>query len=159
MNVFKIGGSVVDEIHETAICDIKDISEQGRLVIVHGGGKEVTTNANRLGKKQEFVVSPGGIKSRYTDKETAEIFTMVMAGKINKSIVRMLLREGVKAVGISGIDGGFLRADRKKKLAILNSNGRKMMIEGGYTGKIRFVDPSLIILLLEKGYVPVISPV
>ena len=159
MNVFKIGGSVVDGIHETAICDLKSISEQGRMVIVHGGGKEVTTNANKLGKKQEFVVSPGGIKSRYTDKETVEIFTMVMAGKINKSIVRMLLKEGLKAVGISGIDAGFLKANRKKKLAILSSNGRKMMIEGGYTGKIRSVDPALMILLLENGYLPVISPV
>lgn len=159
MNVFKIGGSVVDGIHKTAINDLKSISEQDRLVIVHGGGKEVTANANKLGKTQEFVVSPGGIKSRYTDKETAEIFTMVMAGKINKCIVRLLLSKGVKTVGISGIDGSVLKANRKKKLAVLNNNGRKMMIEGGYTGKIESVDPTLINLLLKNGYLPVISPV
>jgi acetylglutamate/LysW-gamma-L-alpha-aminoadipate kinase len=159
MNVVKIGGSVVHGINETALSDLKRISEEAKLIIVHGGGKEVTVNANKLGKPQEFVVSPGGIKSRYTDKETAEIFTMVMAGKINKGIVRLLLSLGLKAVGISGIDGGLLRANRKKKLAILNSKGRKMLIEGGYTGKIGSVDPALIILLLNHGYLPVISPV
>ena len=59
-----------------------------------------------------------------------------MSGKINKSIVRMLLRQGIKAVGITGIDGGILKALRKKKLLIINEYGRKVMIEGGYTGKI-----------------------
>ncbi len=82
-----------------------------------------------------------------------------MAGKLNKAIVRMLLRHGINAVGITGIDGGVLKADRKKKLVIINDRGRKMVIDGGYTGKINSVDPSLITLLLEKEYVPVISPV
>ncbi len=159
MNVIKIGGSVVDGIHETAIGDLKSISEKDKLVIVHGGGKEVTAIANKLGKTQDFVVSPGGIKSRYTDKETAKIFTMVMAGKINKCIVRLLISNGVKTVGVSGVDGDVLKANRKKRLAVLNNNGRKMMIEGGYTGKISSVDPTLINLLLENGYLPVISPV
>ena len=85
------------------------------------------------------------MKSRYTDKETAEIYTMVMSGKINKAIVRMLLREGLKAAGISGIDGGMLKAERKKKLLIINEKGRKMVIDGGYTGRINSVDPSLLI--------------
>jgi acetylglutamate/LysW-gamma-L-alpha-aminoadipate kinase len=84
---------------------------------------------------------------------------MVMAGKVNKALVRVLLRDGIKAAGISGIDGGVLKAVRKKKLAIINDKGRKMMIDGGYTGKINSVDPSLITLLLEKGYIPIISPV
>lgn len=159
MIVVKIGGSVVDGLHQTTMADLKKTSENSRLIIVHGGGKDVTITANKLGKAQEFVVSPSGIRSRYTDKETAEIYTMVMAGKLNKLIVRMLLRYNINAAGITGIDGGFLRADRKKKLVIINDRGRKMVIDGGYTGKINFVDPSLITLLLEKGYVPVISPV
>ena len=106
------------------------------MVIVHGGGKEVTNTAIKLGKEQKFIVSPSGVKSRYTDKETILIYTMVMSGKINKSIVGMLLRQGIKAVGITGIDGGTLKALRKKKLLIINEYGRKVMIEGGYTGKI-----------------------
>jgi len=159
MIVIKIGGSVVDGLHRTTIADLKKTSEISKLVVVHGGGKDVTTTANKLGKAQGFVISPGGVRSRYTDKETAEIYTMVMAGKLNKTIVRMLLRHGIKAVGITGIDGGLLKADRKKKLVIINDRGRKMVIEGGYTGKINSVDPSLITLLLEKEYLPVISPV
>jgi [amino group carrier protein]-L-2-aminoadipate 6-kinase len=159
MIVVKIGGSVVDGLHQTTMADLKKISEMSKIVIVHGGGKEVTLTANKLGKAQGFVVSPGGVRSRYTDKETVEIYTMVMAGKLNKSIVRMLVRHGINAAGITGIDGGVLKADRKKKLVIINDRGRKMVIDGGYTGKINSVDPSLITALLEKEYVPVIAPV
>lgn len=159
MIVIKIGGSVVDGLHASALADIKAISEREKLVFVHGGGKEVTATATKLGKNQEFIVSPGGVRSRYTDKETAEIYTMVMSGKINKAIVRMLLEQEIKAVGIAGIDGGMLRAERKKKLLIINEKGRKMIIDGGYTGKISTVDPSLIHDLVDNGYTPVISPI
>src|ERR671922_801393 len=126
---------------------------------LHGRGKEVTSTATKLGKEQKFIVSPGGVRSRYTDKETADIYTMVMSGKINKVIVGMLLRQGIMAVGVAGIDGGILKAERKKKLLIINEKGRKMVIDGGYTGKINDVDPFLVNILVAKGYVPVISPI
>ncbi|HKG89448.1 MAG TPA: acetylaminoadipate kinase, partial [Nitrososphaeraceae archaeon] len=99
MIVLKIGGSIVDGLHSTTFPDIRTISENNKLILVHGGGKDVTSIANKLGKEQKFIISPGGVKSRYTDKETAEIYTMVMSGKINKAIVGMLLRAGIKAVG------------------------------------------------------------
>jgi acetylglutamate/LysW-gamma-L-alpha-aminoadipate kinase len=159
MIVVKIGGSVVDGLHLTTLQDIKNISEKYKLVIVHGGGKEVTNIATKLGKQQRFIISPSGVKSRYTDKETAEIYTMVMSGRINKAIVGMLLRQGIKAAGITGIDGCLLKAQRKKKLLIVNEKGRKMAIDGGYTGKIYSVDPLLVHALLDQGYIPVISPV
>lgn len=159
MIVIKIGGSVVDGLHPSTLADIKAIAEKDKLVFVHGGGKEVTSTATKLGKEQKFIVSPGGVRSRYTDKETAEIYTMVMSGKINKAIVGMLLRQGIKAVGIAGIDAGVLKAERKKKLVIVNEKGRKMAIDGGYTGKINAVDPSLVNTLVESGYVPVLSPI
>ena len=159
MIVVKIGGSIVDGLHFSALEDIKNIIKRDKLVLVHGGGKEVTTIATKLGKEQKFIVSPGGVKSRYTDKETAEIYTMVMSGKINKAIVGMLLRHGIKAVGITGLDGFILKAQRKKKLLIINENGRKMVVDGGYTGKIDTVDASLIQMLLAQGYTPVISPI
>ena len=159
MIVIKIGGSVVDGLHPSALADIKAIAENDKLVFVHGGGKEVTATATKLGKEQEFIVSPGGVRSRYTDKETADIYTMVMSGKINKAITGMLLRQGIKAVGIAGIDGGVLKAERKKKLMIINEKGRKMIIDGGYTGKINAVDPALIHILVDNGYVPVVSPI
>lgn len=159
MIVIKIGGSVVDGLHPSTLADIKAISQKEKLVFVHGGGKEVTATATKLGKEQKFIVSPGGVRSRYTDRETAEIYTMVMSGRINKAIVGMLLRQGIKAVGIAGIDAGMLKAERKKKLLIVNEKGRKMIIDGGYTGKISDVDPSLVNSLVGGGYVPVVSPV
>jgi len=90
MITIKIGGSVVDDLHPSTISDIKKISEKDGVILVHGGGKEVTKVCKQLGKEPKFVTSPSGIKSRYTDKETAEIFTMVMSGRVNKTIVRML---------------------------------------------------------------------
>jgi len=159
MITIKIGGSVVDNLHPTTISDIKKIVEQEGVVLVHGGGKEVTKISKELGKEPKFVVSPGGIKSRYTDKETAEIFTMVMSGKINKTIVCMLQKNGINAIGLSGIDGKIIQAERKKKLLIVNEKGRKQAIDGGYTGKITNVNASLLKLLLEQGYTPVISPI
>ena len=159
MIVIKLGGSVVDGLHPSTLADIKAIADKYKLVFVHGGGKEVTATATKLGKEQKFIVSPGGVRSRYTDKETADIYTMVMSGKINKAITGMLLRQGINAVGIAGIDGGMLKAERKKKLLIINEKGRKMMIDGGYTGKISAVDPALVHNLVDNGYVPVVSPI
>jgi acetylglutamate/LysW-gamma-L-alpha-aminoadipate kinase len=159
MITIKIGGSVVDNLHPTTILDIKKIVEQEGVVLVHGGGKEVTKVSKELGKEPKFVVSPGGIKSRYTDKETAEIFTMVMSGKINKTIVGMLQKNGINAIGLSGIDGKIIQAERKKKLLIVNEKGRKQAIDGGYTGKITNVNATLLKSLLELGYTPVISPI
>jgi [amino group carrier protein]-L-2-aminoadipate 6-kinase len=159
MITIKIGGSVVDDLHPSIISDIKKISEKEGLILVHGGGKEVTKVCKQLGKEPKFVTSPSGIKSRYTDKETAEIFTMVMSGRINKTIVRMLQQNGINAVGLSGVDGKIIEAERKKKLLIVNKKGRKQAIDGGYTGKISNVNDSLIKLLLDQGITPVISPI
>ena len=159
MIVIKFGGSVLYDLHPSIIEDIRQISLNEKMVLVHGGGNEVTNIATKLGKEQKFIVSPSGIRSRYTDKETAEIYTMVMSGKINKIIVRMLVQAGIRAVGISGIDDNILRAIRKTKLTVLNERGRKMIIEGGYTGKIQSVETSLLNTLTEGGYLPVVSPI
>lgn len=159
MITIKIGGSVVDNLHPTTISDIKKVAESEGVIIVHGGGKEVTKVSEQLGKEPKFVVSPSGIKSRYTDLETAEIFTMVMSGRINKTIVRLLQKNGVNAIGLSGVDAKVLQAERKKKLFIINEKGRKQAIDGGYTGKITEVNAKFVKSLLEQGYTPVISPI
>ena len=159
MITIKIGGSVVDNLHSTTISDIKKVVESEGVILVHGGGKEVTKVSEQLGKEPKFVVSPSGIKSRYTDQETAEIFTMVMSGRINKTIVRLLQKNGVNAIGLSGVDAKILQAERKKKLIIVNEKGRKQVIDGGYTGKITEVNVKFIKSLLEQGYTPVISPI
>ncbi|TFH02684.1 MAG: acetylaminoadipate kinase, partial [Nitrosopumilus sp.] len=114
MITIKIGGSVVDNLHPSTILDIKKVVESEAVIIVHGGGKEVTKVCKQLGKEPRFVTSPSGIKSRYTDKETVEIFTMVMAGRINKAIVQMLQKNGINAIGLSGVDGKLIQAERKK---------------------------------------------
>ncbi len=159
MIVIKIGGSVVDGLHESTMPDLKDVVSHDKVILVHGGGKEVTSIAEKLGKQQKFVVSPGGIRSRYTDKETAEIYTMVMSGKINKEIVLMLQKNSINAVGLSGVDGAIIKAERKKKLVIIDERGRKVAIDGGYTGKITTVNSSLLHSVTDSGYVPVVSPV
>ncbi len=159
MIVIKIGGSVVDGLHESTIKDLKTVINHDEVILVHGGGKEVTSIAENLGKEQKFVVSPGGIRSRYTDRETVQIYTMVMSGKINKEIVIMLQKDGINAVGLAGIDGAIIKAERKKKLIIIDERGRKVVIDGGYTGKINAVNVSLLNTITTGGYVPIISPV
>lgn len=160
MIVLKIGGSILKEgLNPALIRDIKKTLKTDKLVIVHGGGDEVTKIAENLGKAQEFIVSPSGIRSRYTDKETVKIYTMVMAGKINKEIVASLLGRGISAVGLSGIDAALLRAKRKKRLVIIDERGRRRIIEGGFTGKISQVNKNVIKLLIDNGYVPVVSSI
>ncbi len=159
MITIKIGGSVVDDLDPSTVADIKKVADTEGIIIVHGGGKEVTRVCRQLGKEPRFVTSPGGIKSRYTDMETVEIFTMVMSGRINKSIVQMLQKNGINAIGLSGVDARIIEADRKKRLFIKNEKGRKQAIDGGYTGKIRNVNSGFIKLLLEHGLTPVIAPV
>ncbi|MDH5624351.1 MAG: [LysW]-aminoadipate/[LysW]-glutamate kinase [Candidatus Bathyarchaeota archaeon] len=157
--VVKIGGSILKGVSSELVSDIKNVLSKNQIVLVHGGGKEVTEIASKLGKKQEFVVSPNGFRSRYTDKETIEIFAMVMAGKINKQIVSTLQSQGISALGLSGLDGFLVQAKRKKRLVIVDERGRKRVVDGGYTGKISEVNASLLQLLLENGYVPVIAPI
>jgi acetylglutamate/LysW-gamma-L-alpha-aminoadipate kinase len=159
MIVVKIGGSIVDGLHPSILDDFLEISRKEKIVIVHGGGNEVTNIANSMGKEQKFIVSPEGKRSRYTDRDTAMIYTMVMSGKISKNITNLLTSKGLLSVGITGIDGETIIAERKKKLLILNEKGRKMVIDGGYTGKVSKVNPRLINILLENGYIPVISPI
>jgi acetylglutamate/LysW-gamma-L-alpha-aminoadipate kinase len=157
--VVKIGGSILEEVPAELVTDIKNVLSEHQLVLVHGGGKGVTEIASKLGKEQKFVFSPTGFRSRYTDKETMEIFTMVMAGKINKKIVSALQTQKIPVVGLSGLDGFLVRAKRKKRLIIVDERGRKRVIDGGYTGKVTQINVSLLQLLLENGFVPLVSPV
>ena len=113
--------------------------------------------AEKLGKKQQFITSPEGIKSRYTDKETSEIFTMVMSGLLAKQIVLTLQKNGINSVSLTGIDGALLRAARKKKLIVVDDRGRKIAIDGGYTGKINEINTQFLELLLSQGVVLFLS--
>lgn len=158
--VCKIGGSVIDGTDPSLVDDMKGLIQGGtRLVVVHGGGDQVTEIAEKLGKPQRFVTSPEGIKSRFTDRETAEIYAMVMSGLLAKKIVRTLSSSGLTCISLTGADCGVLRATRKKRLVILDERGRKVAIEGGYTGKIEQVNTKFLNELLNSNIVPIISPV
>jgi [amino group carrier protein]-L-2-aminoadipate/L-glutamate 6-kinase len=158
--VCKIGGSIIAGVNPTIVEDIKDIRKSGgNIVLVHGGGDQVTEIAEKMGKKQQFITSPEGIKSRYTDKDTAEIFTMVMSGLLAKQIVQILEKSGIQSVSLTGVDGMIMKAQRKKKLIVIDERGRKVAIEGGFTGKINSVNTNFLGTMLDGGIVPVISPV
>jgi [amino group carrier protein]-L-2-aminoadipate 6-kinase len=158
--VVKIGDRVLNRaLSEAGLTDLRRVSQATPTVLVHGGGDTVTSVAQSLGLEQKFVVSPEGFRSRYTDEETIQVFTMVMTGKINKEIVRRLQSRGIPAVGLSGLDGGLIRASRKKRIVVKDDRGRRRVIDGGYTGRITGIAASLIQSLLAENYLPVIAPV
>lgn len=160
--VIKIGGDLLFKKYLLPIIeDLKFCRERRNLdvIFVHGGGDIVTAVANKFGIEQKFVVSPSGFKSRYTDDKAIEIYTMVMAGKINKELVSFLQKNGLSAIGLSGIDGSLLIAERKKRIIVVDERGRRRIINGGYTGRIIKVNTELLSKLLLDKYIPVISPV
>ena len=158
--VAKIGGSLMKEgVPQNLVEDVATLAPSHHLLIVHGGGDVVTQYATRLGKEQRFVVSPEGIRSRYTDRETAEIYQMVMSGLLAKRLVLAFGKAGVRSISLTGADGLLMQGKRKTKLVIMDDRGRRVAIEGGYTGKVVGVNVSLLDYLLSQGYVPVVSPV
>ena len=140
--VVKYGGSALeDELLKKAVMgDVVLLTLVGiKIVLVHGGGPELSAVLKRLGKESTFV---GGL--RVTDKETVEVAQMVLAGKVNKGLVNLIQNVGGTAVGISGMDGHLIEA--------------KTLDESlGYVGDIVAIHPAPIVDLLEKGYIPVVS--
>jgi len=159
--VIKMGAEVIEHNLDEVILDIKNniVGNGYRVVIVHGGGDIVSRYSRMMGIEPVFVMSPSGIRSRYTSKEELEVYIMVMAGLINKMIVAKAINMGLKAIGLSGVDGGIVEAIRKRRIIIVDERGRKRVIDGGYTGKITSVNPSIILNLLDEGFTLVISPI
>ena len=157
MLVIKVGGS--EGISLEAVCkDIAELVHQGKeLILVHGGSGETNTISEKLGHPPRFVTSVSGYQSRRTDRKTLSIFEMVYCGKINKAIVESLQGQGVNALGLSGLDGRLLEGPRKKTLRIVE-NGRRMVLRDDYTGRVQTVNTALLRLLLDNGYLPVVSP-
>jgi len=151
--VVKVGGRTLKNIEAIA----RDLINHQPFVLIHGGGDFVTQYSKKMGVEPKIVTSPSGVRSRYTDEDELEVFVMVMAGKVNKEIVSKLLDLGIKAVGISGVDGPTLIAERKKRIVVLEK-GRRRVIPGGFTGKIREVNTSLLNSLLAEGYNVVLAP-
>ena len=142
--VIKYGGNAMinEQLKQQVMEDIVLLWLIGvKVVLVHGGGPEINDLMDRLGKKPQFV---DGL--RVTDKETVDIVQMVLAGKVNKTLVNLLEMKGGKAMGISGMDGRLIESEIKDERL-------------GYVGKITKVHISPVLDLLEKGYIPVISTI
>ena len=128
-----------------------------RVVLVHGGSHETNVLSEKLGHPPRTITSPSGHTSRRTDRETLDIFTMVYCGRVNKSIVEHLQRQGVNAVGLSGIDGGLWRGTRKSAIRALEQ-GRTVIIRDDLSGSVDRVDADFLNLLLDSGRIPVLTP-
>jgi acetylglutamate/LysW-gamma-L-alpha-aminoadipate kinase len=154
--VLKLGGA--EGLDFQSICeDVASLKFDRKVVVVHGGSAEANALGKALGQPPRFVTSPSGYTSRYTDRPTLEIFAMAINGKLNTLLVEQLQGLGVNALGLSGLDGGLIRARRKPAIRILE-NGKRKVLHGDYTGKITTVNAELLIRLLEFGVTPVISP-
>lgn len=124
-----------------------------RVCVIHGGGKQLNELAARLGVVQTVIEG-----RRVTDDDTLELAKMIFRGKINTEILSALRNRGVHAVGLSGIDGGVVRARRRPPKDIVNrTTGERQTIDFGHVGDVIEIDESLILLLLENDYLPVIS--
>ncbi len=142
--VVKYGGNAMvnEDIKHSVMGDVMLLRLIGvRVVVVHGGGPEISGLLRRLGKRSEFV---DGL--RVTDEETAEVVQMVLAGKVNKSLVSLLQTLGGRAIGLCGLDGGMIEAKQLDERL-------------GLVGEITRVDPQPVLDVLEKGYIPVVSTI
>ncbi len=142
--VVKYGGNAMvnEELKQSVMRDLVLLSLIGiRVVLVHGGGPEINDMLNRIGKESKFV---DGL--RVTDKETMDIVQMVLAGKTGKNLVNLLQSIGGKAIGLSGVDGHMIKAQKLDDLH-------------GFVGEITSIDTTPILDILEKGYIPVVSTI
>ncbi len=141
--VIKYGGAAMEnaQLKDSVLSDILLLNYVGmKVILVHGGGKEISQWMEKLGKKPQFVEG-----RRVTDEETLEIVEMVLAGKTNKDLVARLWKLGGKAVGISGKDGELILAKRKEGL--------------GEVGEVEKVNPRILDILINEGYIPVVCSV
>lgn len=146
--VVKYGGNaMIDEnLFNAVMSDIVLLTIVGiRVVVVHGGGPEINEMLNKTGKESIF---KDGL--RYTDEETMDIVQMVLCGKVNKNLVGAINRKGGNAIGLCGVDGGMIKAEK-----LVKGDGT----EYGLVGNIVEVDPTLVMDALEKGYIPVVSTI
>lgn len=156
--VVKLGGT--EGVDFTSICaDAVSLQQRGQqLVFVHGGSAEANALGEALGTPPRFITSPSGYTSRYTNRQTLEIFLMAVNGKVNTLLVESLQRLGINAFGLCGLDGRLLQAERKETIQSVE-DGKRKLIHDDYTGKIEAVNAKLLEMLLAAGLLPVIAPV
>jgi acetylglutamate kinase len=154
--VIKLGGhAMVDPVVlENAIRDAVLLHYVGiRVVLVHGGGPEISEKMKAMGKESVFI---GGL--RVTDPETLEIAQMVLVGKINAGIVSLIAKCGARGVGLSGSDGNLIIA-KKMDLQKIEIGGVQKEVDLGHVGEIECIDPAILNTLLDTSYIPVVAPI
>lgn len=154
--VIKYGGAAQekDELKDSFAQDVVLLNFIGiRPVIVHGGGPKISETMKKMGKEPAFIQG-----QRVTDKETMEIVEMVLGGLINKEIVSLINSHGGKAVGLSGKDGGLIKA-RKKLIRKHDASGEEETIDIGLVGEVDAIDPGILGPFEKEAFIPVISPI
>jgi acetylglutamate kinase len=154
--VIKYGGAaqVKDELKESFAKDIVMLNFIGiKTTIVHGGGPRISATMEKMGKKPRFIQG-----QRVTDTETMDIVEMVLGGLVNKEIVSLINNHGGKAVGLSGKDGGLIKA-KKKLIRKRADTGVDEIVDIGLVGEVTRIQPDIIITLEKDGFIPVISPI
>ncbi len=152
--VIKLGGSAGID-YPRFLGDLARLEQP--YVLVHGANVELDALMRRVGREPRLVTSSTGQISRYTDQETMDLFLMAYCGKVNKRMVEGLQQRGVNAVGLSALDGAIARGRRKSRIRIMDQ-GKPRVLEGDYAGAIDAIDTRLIAVLLNAGYVPVLTP-
>jgi [amino group carrier protein]-L-2-aminoadipate 6-kinase len=157
MLVIKIGGGAA--IGETGYTNFaQDLASlQESVVVVHGGNAEFSELSRRLGMPPRMITSSSGRMTRYTDGATMDAMLMAYCGKVNKRLVATLRAAGVNAVGLSAIDGG-IAVGRRKPVLRGTEDGKSKVLRDDHAGTLEVVDPSLVRLLLQNGYTPVLTP-
>ncbi|MDQ6604301.1 MAG: [LysW]-aminoadipate kinase [Chloroflexota bacterium] len=157
MLVIKLGGSRGIDT-EAFVADLAAVVRGGeQVVFVHGGNKELDDLCEQLGIPVRQVTSATGQVSRFTDAATMDAFLMTYAGRINKRLVEKLQALGVNAVGLTAMDGRIASGRRKSAIRIIEE-GKPKMLHGDFAGSIETIDPTLPRLLVENGYLPVLTP-
>lgn len=154
--VVKFSGKITDD-HDRLMSLAEELAllhQVGiRVCVVHGGGKQLTQLAEKLGVEQTIIEG-----RRVTDDDTLEMAKMIFAGKINTDILAALRHRGVHAVGLSGIDGNIVHAERRPPRQVVNrATGASARVDFGHVGDILQIDARLLTVLLDHGYLPVIS--
>ena len=137
--------------------DISSLVSSGeKVVLVHGGGPQVSALDKALGREPTYIYSKDGFKSRHTDWQTMQNFVMAVGGGVNASLVLQLRKAGVNAMGVSG-SSGIVNAKRKMLISV--ENGKERMVRDDYSGKITLINAEPLLALLERGIVPVVAPI
>lgn len=155
--VLKCGGSPLIDVPAVAADVAALVAERKRIVLVHGGAHAVDRLAAELGRSVRRVSSSSGIAGRLTDAAALDTLTLALAGRVKPALVQALRAVGVSAVGLTGLDGGAVGAHPKRALKVVE-DGRARVVRDDRSGLVGRVDPRLFTILLDAGYVPVLSP-